>query len=654
MASLLSLWSALQRAALATTLLCIGLPLAQAEGPVAPNAHPAAALIEQATDEMRTEPEATLRDAQAALALLMRTPDPDLEVRARLLLCDYYVENDRKLAEQHIARADALLAAVKRRGLRAGVLQCQGEIYEAAGDNARARALYEEGVQAATATQDDEMLAGVLFSRSYLFGVMGQFASGLGDLRRSEALFDKLSMPQHSLTALNGIAILYNRLGDYAQARDIYQRALKIQRESGLKREEAVTLHNLGRVHEYLGKWNDARANYTEALQISRSLSYARGEAHALRGLAAVANATGNPQAALEILERARQAQRQTPDARLDAQIQLARGVALHKLGRWDDSAAALQEARIVFEQADAMRELEQAHAELAEVYAAQKNWRDAFEHQRAAKATSDRLLRNQLDQRFATLKVEFDTASKEKQNLLLQRENEAKEAALAHERTARSLQAAVIALSGILLVLLTGLAVHQRRTSQRMKTLAMTDELTGVPNRRAVLMRLEPVLRHTPFAACSMLIVDIDHFKSINDHHGHPAGDQALKYVTNALRAQLRGGAFMGRLGGEEFIIALPNTAADAAASAADTFREAVMAIDTTGWLDGRRITVSIGVTTTLSAADTASTLLHRADTALYVAKRAGRNCVRIDLTSVTPSAMAGTTLNEQLAASG
>lgn len=639
----------LYTSALVASLLWAGVGTAHAE-----SAHPAAALIEQATAEMRTAPEATLRDAQAALTLLARAPNPDLEVRARLLLCDYYAENDRTLAEQHIARAEALLAAVKRQGLRAGVLQCQGEIYETAGDNSRARALFEEGVQVATATHDEEMLAGVLFSRGYLYGVMGQFASGLGDLRRSEALFEKLGMPQHALTALNGIAILYNRLGDYAQAREIYQRALKIQRESGLKREQAVTLHNLGRVHEYLAEWNEARANFTESLQISRSLSYARGEAHALRGLAAVANATGKPQAALEILDRARRAQRQTPDARLDAQIDLARGIALHQLGRLEDSATALQKARIVFEQADAVRELEQVHAELAEVYAAQKSWRDAYEHQRAAKTTSDTLLRNQLDQRFATLKVEFDTASKEKQNLLLKRENQAKEAALAHERTARSLQAAVIALSGILLVLLTGLAVHQRRMSLRMKTLAMTDELTGVPNRRAVLMQLDPLLRHTPFTPCSLLIVDIDHFKTINDHHGHPAGDQALKYVTTALRTTLQGGAFMGRLGGEEFLIVLPDTAADGAAKAAETFREAVMSIDTTGWLDGRRITVSIGVTTSLSAQDSASTLLHRADTALYAAKRSGRNCVRIDLTSVTPRPIAATTLDEQLAASG
>lgn len=582
---------------------------------------------------MRTDPDASLRDAREALQLLTRDPDPDLEVRAQLLLCDYYAENDRALAEEHAARADALLDQVHRQGLRAGVLQCRGELLEAAGQNMQARALFEDGVRIASEARDDEMLANVLFSRGYLYGVMGQYAAGLADLRSSEALFEQIGKPQHALTALNGIATLYNRLGDYAQASEIYQRALVIQRADGLKREQAVTLYNLGRVHELLSQWTEARANFTEALQISRDLNYARGEAYALRGLATVANATGNPDAALDILGRAQFALRQLPDARLRAMILLERGIALHHLDRLDESTHALQEARSVFEQADAMRELVVVHGELAEVYAAQKNWHDAFEHQRESQRASDTLLRNQLDQRFATLKVEFDTASKEKQNLLLRRENEAKEAALAHERTARSLQAAVIALSAILLLLLVGLMLHQRRTSQRMKMLAMTDELTGVPNRRAVLLQLEPLLQASPRKPCSLLIIDIDHFKSINDHHGHPAGDLALKHITAALKAQLTDGAFMGRLGGEEFVVILPEVGAEHAEAKADVFREAVRAIDTTQWLDGRRITVSIGVTALISDDDTASTLLQRADTALYVAKRGGRNCVRVDL---------------------
>ena len=79
------------------------------------------------------------------------------------------------------------------------------------------------------------------------------------------------------------------------------------------------------------------------------------------------------------------------------------------------------------------------------------------------------------------------------------------------------------------------------------------------------------------------MLIIDIDHFKSINDHHGHPVGDEVLKFLARELHTAVREPAFFGRLGGEEFLIVLPDTPLDEArCPAADRFREQIMAIDT------------------------------------------------------------------------
>lgn len=154
-----------------------------------------------------------------------------------------------------------------------------------------------------------------------------------------------------------------------------------------------------------------------------------------------------------------------------------------------------------------------------------------------------ERQFRNQIDQRFASLKVEFDTAAKDKENALLTRENEANEKALVQGRKARTLQRVVIALTVILALLLSLLALHQRRMTLRLRSLAMTDELTGVPNRRAVLSQLVPLLRSSDALPCSIMVIDIDHFKSINDQHGHAEGDEALKLVAAKLRACMTGG---------------------------------------------------------------------------------------------------------------
>ncbi|HEY4975219.1 MAG TPA: tetratricopeptide repeat protein, partial [Steroidobacteraceae bacterium] len=379
-------------------------------------------LIEQAALSARVDPDVSKRQAESALDLLRREPNPDLEIRARLLLCDYYSERDRAAAEEQIAAATALLPQATRQGLRAGVLNCQGETLQTVGENNQASDLYAQAAVIAAQAHDDQMLAEVLFSSGYLRGLRGEYAVGLSELRRAQTLFEQQKMPQHALTALASIAIIYNRMGDYAEAAHLYERALEEQHKAGLKREEAVTLHNLGRAHENLQQWDAAYNDFASSLELSRQLDYLRGQAYALRGLATVANAQGNPNLAMKLLDRASGAQQRTPDSRLLAQIDLARGIALHQLKRLKESLAILEQALVIFRQADSMGELAPTYDALAAVDADLGDWRSAFDYRTLAQSTSNRLLRDQLDQRFATLKVEFDTAAKEQENELLTR----------------------------------------------------------------------------------------------------------------------------------------------------------------------------------------------------------------------------------------
>jgi diguanylate cyclase (GGDEF)-like protein len=591
----------------------------------------ALALIEHGMVAMRADPDASKRDAEQALAVILLHPDTDLEIRARLLLCDYYSERDGSAAMQQIAAATALLAQAQRKGLRAGVLTCRGETLETAGDYGGAEAAFDGAVADATTANDEQMLAEALFSRGYLRALQGKFAAGMTDVRRSQQLYERINMPQYALTVMNTIASIYNRMGEHEQAAQIYERARSQQHDAGLRRDEAVTLYNLGRARQKLGEWDAARAAFSGCLALSKELKYTRGEAYALLGLASVDNSTGDPSGALTKLERAADLERLTPNARQGAQIQLARGTALRQLQRGVEAVLALEKSEAVFKQSDSLEDLAATYDELANVDAQLGEWRNAYLYRGEAKATAEKLLQNQLDQRFATLKVEFDTANTEKANALLTSQNAADQKALAEERRANALQTTVIVLSLSLLGLLTIMALWQRRGAQRLHALAMTDELTGAPNRRAVLTQLEELLRRDDAPPCSILLVDIDHFKSINDRHGHPAGDETLRLLTSHLRNAVAHPAFLGRLGGEEFVVVLPGTSLQDAYRIADLIRAQVPAIDLERWLGERRITVSIGVTTS-SVADTVSAVLRRADAALYAAKHAGRNCVRTD----------------------
>ena len=160
------------------------------------------------------------------------------------------------------------------------------------------------------------------------------------------------------------------------------------------------------------------------------------------------------------------------------------------------------------------------------------------------------------------------------------------------------------------------------------MQALASTDVLTELPNRRGMIDHLQAALslarRHGQPVAVALF--DVDHFKHINDHHGHGAGDAALVAVGRLLSASLRGSDRVGRWGGEEFLLVAPGTGAAAAHELADRLRQSVAGYS---FAHGDPVTTSVGVAE-YQPDDDADSLLQRADRALYRAKADGRNRTR------------------------
>lgn len=165
-----------------------------------------------------------------------------------------------------------------------------------------------------------------------------------------------------------------------------------------------------------------------------------------------------------------------------------------------------------------------------------------------------------------------------------------------------------------------------------RMEQLATHDELTGLLNRRALMALLQREVAHsrrlsTPLA---LLMIDLDHFKSINDTHGHAMGDSVLRGVGAILRERVRVSDSAGRYGGEEFCVVLPGANAQGACLLADELRIAIAGAAYAAAGAQVTATASFGVAACAGAAvSDAEQLLHQADRALYQAKAAGRNCI-------------------------
>jgi diguanylate cyclase (GGDEF)-like protein len=171
----------------------------------------------------------------------------------------------------------------------------------------------------------------------------------------------------------------------------------------------------------------------------------------------------------------------------------------------------------------------------------------------------------------------------------------------------------------------MAALAFHSARQRERLRAQARTDSLTGILNRRAYFERLSEELARgkrtdTPV---SVVLLDIDHFKVVNDEHGHAEGDRVLQAIATKLQTTVRTDETVARYGGEEFALIAARADTAAAIELAERARTAIAEVD----VHGRAISASAGVATWPADGDNADRLLEAADTALYAAKRAGRD---------------------------
>ena len=179
-----------------------------------------------------------------------------------------------------------------------------------------------------------------------------------------------------------------------------------------------------------------------------------------------------------------------------------------------------------------------------------------------------------------------------------------------------------------------------QEEFDAKLYKIAITDELTGIANRRALIKELESriteAMRYNN--ELSILLFDIDGFKDINDKYGHLTGDAIMKRLTRICQSWLRAPDFIGRYGGEEFIVICPNTTIKGAKSLAERIRAAIEEADFTYDAKKISVTISIGVTELSNHLDNSSPgrneieishdMIDAADSAMYHAKRSGKNC--------------------------
>jgi diguanylate cyclase (GGDEF)-like protein len=272
-------------------------------------------------------------------------------------------------------------------------------------------------------------------------------------------------------------------------------------------------------------------------------------------------------------------------------------------------------------------RQLPRVYLIRAQANAALHNYAEAYRDLNEYMTRHVAAIDEERTKQVAALRARFETDREIERNDSLQRELE-----LAHERTERQkvqLRWVVVAIgaSGVVIALLSHLLLTNLRYRKQLIRMANIDSLTGLPNRgrmATVATRSIEVAAAAQQPLC-LALIDLDRFKMLNDQLGHATGDRVLKEFAEIATASIRATDTLGRWGGEEFLLILPDTTLDTAMHLLDLIRQRVRHIE----LPGMHVSISAGLATNGEGASSLDEILARADVALYKAKNSGRDLV-------------------------
>jgi len=511
---------------------------------------------------------------------------------------------------------------------------CRGYAYENLEKISLALEDYEAGVQDARRFKDDDLLARALVLRGEQRMLGSLYADALEDLKAAYDLALKIKDIGQQRYALNAIANVYadRNVREYERALDYYGKLLAVNEEKGDVRGQATSHFNIASTLESKGDLQGARKHFEKALLFDRGRGVAEDIAFDERAYAVVLSKLGEHRNAIATLNHALalyEAQ-QPRDARAVHTVLLSRGGALRRAGRYSEALADLEAAFRYFGQARNLRFLEKIHEERALAFAGLGDWRNAYEAQQLRNTAQQEVQRQLIDERTTRLRLQFEADQAKLRNSELEHRNALQQAELASTARVRQWQVVALGLSLAVIALLCLFIARQVRAGRRMRDLAMTDELTRLPNRRHFMAVAREAFTNGRGTAVTLAAIDIDHFKRINDTGGHAVGDVVLQRVAHALRVALRPGDLIGRIGGEEFMVLLRGAAREDAIAAAQRLREAVQAIDCGDLPRGIATSISVGVAERHEG-ENLDVVCQRADTALYQAKQNGRNRVEL-----------------------
>ncbi|WP_258405087.1 tetratricopeptide repeat-containing diguanylate cyclase [Shewanella psychrotolerans] len=524
-----------------------------------------------------------------------------------------------KLASKQIAKSSETATDLKL---------CRAYMYQLIGKVDLALQEYNDLVHQAYLIDSPKLIADSRSLRGAMYSFQGNFAGALEDFIIAQHLYESLNLKAWAQYNLIELATSYRRFGDPQTAIKYYQQ-LEVQFSKQGDNDTANLMKTeIAYALEELGENSAALEKHLQSYHYWKDKSDDKSSAFQAINIAGILIKLDRVEEAEKYLSQATEFIKVSDGASYSFMRLFQAQAALHH-HEMEKAHAYLNEAETAFTKIKNSRGLEQLYLVQSQAFISQQNWQQAVIALQDYIATHQALDATRQTNSTTEMRTRFNTEKVERENKQLLKIQKIKENELIILNQNKYLQLAVIILSGIIMVILSVISYKQSKKSKQLSVLASTDHLTQLPNRRSTYLKGETYFKSKESTEhpLSLILFDADNFKQINDQLGHDIGDKVLISLANISNMLMRKQDLVGRVGGEEFLIVLPNTSSEQAFNIAQRLVATVEKSNFDDIPSDLKLTISAGIATQADE-NSFDMLLKRADKALYSAKAAGRNC--------------------------
>lgn len=455
----------------------------------------------------------------------------------------------------------------------------------------------------------------------------GDLYEGLQNYLKAKEIFEKQGYTSRENNVLLSIGDLYRRFGDLDKAKSFYEEILNGENDLNIRRSVFSGMGFLGLESK---NYTSALHYFQEAKQIDDQENKNNKLVEAINNLEIAVSYIylGNIEIGKNLLKNSELYITEKNDPVDFGFLHLYKAVLLTKENKTKEALENFKITEKIFNKLDNNRYKIMLYKNLIPIYEKLGDTENALKYLKLKDSLEEFFQKNLKISETIYLQEKFEVQKKQLENQKLKIERNFKEKQVENLKKIKQLQIVALFLSIVMVVLLILWTWKLNTKNKELKSLAMTDELTKIANRRFVINLLEKKLQQKT-EDLSVIILDIDFFKDINDKYGHDIGDKVLIEVSDNIKKCLRKTDVLGRIGGEEFLIVLENTNLQEAEIVAEKIKNSIGNLSIKTEKNIIKITISLGVSQHIK--EDMKELIANADKSLYVSKNTGKNKVTL-----------------------